>query len=59
MLKLLLITVILVFFVMLGLSVRLLFKQKSEFRAGCSSYSHELKDKNISCGCGSSGCNAE
>ncbi len=52
-LKLLLITVILVFIVMLALSVRLFFKPKGEFRgASCNSYSQELKDKNIECGCG-------
>lgn len=51
-LKILLITVILLFIAMLGFSVRLLFKPKSEFRGGCNSASQEFNDKNISCGCG-------
>lgn len=53
-LKLLLITIFLVFIVMLALSVRLIFKPKGEFRStSCNNYSQELKDKNIGCGCGS------
>ncbi|OFX84279.1 MAG: hypothetical protein A2W99_00735 [Bacteroidetes bacterium GWF2_33_16] len=59
-LKLLLITIMLVFFAMLGLSVRLIFKSKGEFRgSSCNSYSQDLKDRDIGCGCGSTGCIAE
>lgn len=36
-----------------GLSIRLLFKKKGEFRGGsCSNITPELRDKGISCGCG-------
>jgi len=36
-----------------GLSVRLLFKKKGEFRGGsCANITPELRDKGISCGCG-------
>ncbi|MGE0090337.1 MAG: hypothetical protein AB7S50_12775 [Bacteroidales bacterium] len=60
-LKILLITVILVVLVMLLLSVRLIFKPKGEFRgSSCNSYSKELQDKNIGCGCGhTGGCHSE
>ena len=37
-----------------GLAIRLLFKKKGEFRGGsCSNITPELRDKGISCGCGS------
>jgi hypothetical protein len=61
-LKVLFITIILLIIVVLALSVRLLFKPKAEIRGtSCNSYSQDLKDKNIGCGCGEStgSCQAE
>jgi hypothetical protein len=37
---------------LIGLSIKLIFDKKSEFRCGsCISASAELKEKGISCGC--------
>lgn len=55
--KLILLSAVLLLFAILGLSVRLLFDKKAEFKGGsCSAISPELKEKGISCGCGGDEC---
>ncbi|MCK4923074.1 MAG: hypothetical protein KAS71_18630 [Bacteroidales bacterium] len=50
--KVLLLSAVLLIFAILGLSVKLLFDKKSEFKGGsCSAISPELEKKGISCGC--------
>ena len=52
MIKVLILSGILVFLALLGLSIRLLFDKKAEFKCGsCISSSRELQDQGISCGC--------
>jgi predicted secreted protein len=56
-LELFIITVVLVLFVVLALSVRMLLTKKGEFRGGsCQSHPDGLKDQGIGCGCGSHSC---
>jgi hypothetical protein len=56
-LELFILTLVLVLFVVLALSVRLLLTKKGEFKGGsCSTNSTQLKDQGISCGCGSNSC---
>ncbi len=58
MLKLLLITVILVAIAFAGLGIRILLERNGQFSGGsCQSTSDGLKEKGISCGCGSGNCN--
>ena len=53
-LHIILASVILVLIAFLGLSIRLLITKKGEFRGGsCTNITPELKDKGISCACGS------
>lgn len=52
MLKILLITIILVAFVMLALSVKMLFDKKAKFTGSSCNAAHDPGDKNIGCGCG-------
>jgi hypothetical protein len=53
-LHIILISIILVIFAMLALSIRLLVSKKGEFRGGsCTNVTPELKDKGIGCACGS------
>ncbi len=55
--KVLLLSAVLLIFAILGLSVKLLFDKKSEFKGGsCSAISPELEKKGISCGCGGDEC---
>lgn len=47
-------SIVLILLALTGLAIRMLFKKKGEFRGGsCSSLTPELRDKGISCGCGS------
>ena len=47
------ISVIVVLFALLALSIRLLVSKRGEFRGGsCTNITPELKDKGISCACG-------
>jgi hypothetical protein len=57
MLKILLITVILVGIAFAGLAIRLLLDRKAEFSGGsCQATPDALKEKGVSCGCGSESC---
>jgi hypothetical protein len=52
-LKILAAAVVIMVIALAGLSIRLLFKKKGEFRGGsCSNITPELREKGISCGCG-------
>lgn len=52
-LKILAASIVIMLIALGGLSIRLLFKKKGEFRGGsCSNITPELRDKGISCGCG-------
>lgn len=55
------ISVIVVLFALLALSIRLLVSKRGEFRGGsCTNITPELKDKGISCACGDEdSCNYE
>lgn len=56
-LELFIITVVLVLFVVLALSVRMLLTKKGEFRGGsCQSHPDGLKNQGIGCGCGNHSC---
>jgi len=58
-LELLILTLGLVLFAVLALSVRLLFSKKGEFRGGsCSNQPDSLKEKGFGCGCGGNSCAA-
>jgi len=59
MLKVFILSVILVLIALLGLSIKLIFDKRAEFRAGsCSRIPGELKDKGMSGGCGGA-CSSE
>jgi len=55
--EVILLSVALLLIAFLGLSVKLLFDKKAEFKgSSCSATSPELKDKGVSCGCGGDSC---
>ena len=48
------VSTIIVLFSLLALSIRLLISKRGEFRGGsCTNMTPELKDKGLSCSCGS------
>ncbi len=53
MIKVLILAVVLMILAFAGLSVKLIFNRKAEFRGGsCAASSPELEKQGISCGCG-------
>jgi hypothetical protein len=55
MLKVLLLSVVLLFLAFAGLAIKMFFDRKAEFKGGsCSATSPELESRGISCGCGGS-----
>ena len=51
-LELFIITIVLVLIALLGLSVKLIFTKKGEFKGGsCQNIPENLRDNQISCGC--------
>ncbi len=55
MIKILLLSIVLLFIAFAGFAVKMLFDKKAEFRGGsCASSSPELEKQGITCGCNNS-----
>ncbi len=53
MLQIIILSTILIFIALLGLSIKLLTNKKAVFRTGsCNALPPEFKDNDLSCGCG-------
>jgi len=60
MLKIIFLSVVLLMIAFIGLSIKLIFDKKAEFKGGsCSASSPELEKQGISCGCGAGACERE
>lgn len=56
---LLIISSVLLAILLLGMGIKMLFDKKAEFSGGSCQSSPELNERGITCGCGSTGCNAD